>query len=221
MCTAAALIPAALQGASQIANYSAQSEAAAQQQDYANRKYNSAATAAQENMRSAYNQIDSRTEQEAAADAQQAVGVHNQTVVKIGQVNAAAGAAGISGNSVDSLIHQFKVIEADTQATLDVNSRWRAQQAALQKQSIQAGVQQSLTANAPQRYAGPSGLGLMLGLAGTAASGVSSYYSNQPGGLQSSWLNKNIFTSLFGSSPAVDEGIKLVGDGPVLPGTSA
>lgn len=181
MCTVAAALPAVFQGVSAVASASAQSKQANAAAEAENARYNSTARAALDNYRHSISQLDLRMEEEAAAASQQATQTAAQVAAASGRARSAAGAAGVSGNSVEALISQFASVEAATNASIQTNLKWRERQLQGNKMEAQSGMQRTIDSATPRKYEGPDMLGLGFSLAGAALGGAKDYYRDLPG----------------------------------------
>lgn len=182
MCDPISASIAVVSAGAQVGNFVAQSQQASSAAKTGNARYASVATAAMENYRANLNQLYIRSDQQFAADTQTAKSLHDDAAKAIGTVNARAGAAGVSGASVNALMSEFASIEAENAASLQRQQLWNRQATQDQAISLRSQVQQRLTESAPTKINGPSPFGLIAGLAGTALSvyGFSMQHSPPP-----------------------------------------
>lgn len=176
------LVTGGLQVAQTVAGYAGEKQAAEDQQKYQNKVYSQTAAIAKENY---FRQIDAtqlRLQQDTAQasdTAMQNAAAGNQAR---GNATAAAGEAGVQGNSVQELLDNFSRVEAMNNHALYTNMLWEQQQAHQELLSAQSQAKGEIAQAAPAKVHQPSMLGAALQIGTTALSTYDAYnYRRQRG----------------------------------------
>lgn len=163
-----------------MAGYAGQSQAARNQQSYANRRYNEVAKSSMESYRFTLNQLETRRGQEIEAAQQQGT----QNAVEAARARssqiASAGAGGVTGNSVEALLDEFNFIESGNSAMINRNLRWKSNEIDSQAVGARSEAQSRINSVAPQQLENPSLLALMLSLGAVGTQGLVSYAAGSP-----------------------------------------
>lgn len=192
MCTPAIAIGIASFGLSavgSIAQYQAQSQAAAASE----RAYQEQRNLNQEAANRAYQQSQLKLK----AEMEQASQKSEQLLTQRLQAQGTVLASGRTGQSIGSLLADAQRVEGKDLGALGMNLAYANQDFMFNLQDIYQQQQSANVSAASQRIAGPSGAGLALGIAGGALEGFKDYASLQPPG----WANTK-FSDMGKKPPA-------------------
>lgn len=170
MCTPLAAIPilGGMQAAQSVVGYMGEKQAAEDQQKYQNKVYSQTAKAATENYLHTLDSLNTRFTQDTSAASETAQQNAVAGAQARGTAATAAGEAGVEGNSVQLLLHDFSRIEATNNANLYSNLLMEQQQMAEEAKSARAQAQSQVAQAAPSPVHQPSFLGAALQIGTTA-----------------------------------------------------
>lgn len=172
--TIAAGLMAVTSAAGQYQSFKAAEAQAEYQNDYyeQNKQQANAALAQQ------YNDIGIRQQQEQVAARQQKEEIGRQARADMATARVAAGAAGVSGLSVERGLRDISGAASRNYSNIDQNLDWTMGQLERQKKSVQTGTASRISS--VQKGQQPSKMALGIGLANTAASGYMQHDSLAP-----------------------------------------
>lgn len=157
-----------LQVAQTVTGYLGQKQEADAQQKYQNKVYGETAKAATENYLRTVNSLNTRFQQDTAASSEAAMQNSVQAAQARGTATTAAGEAGVEGNSVQLMLHDFSRIEASNNSNLYTNLQMEQQQIGDEMRSARAQAQSQIAQAAPSPVHQPSLLGAALQIGTTA-----------------------------------------------------
>lgn len=162
------MAPFMLSAGSTAAGYLGQSQQANANANYQNQMYAQTGKNALANYDQQTGVAGTRLIQQAAAMQQQGMDQNRQMMQAQGHAAAAAGEAGVAGNSVNALMNDFSSVASSNIDTLRTNQQYSVNQMGQDEKAMRANAQNQIAQAAPQPVQRPSLLGSLMEIAGGA-----------------------------------------------------
>jgi hypothetical protein len=170
----------ALGAGSAIAGSAAQASAARQQSVFQNTRYTRTAENAMQAYRDGINQLMVRDSQETAAASREAITASRTVGSQRASARTLVNAAGLSGNSVASLMREFDSLAADNELVIDSNLRMKQDQIGQNMKALRVDAQNRINSAEPQPVSGPSPFALALNLGSAGLQAANTWKAWQP-----------------------------------------
>lgn len=210
LCDPFSITALALSAAASAAAYQQQQQQAENAAKYQNEQYRQAGVFAAENYTQQTGVVSERLRQNAEATGQSGEENAIAAMQARATATAAAGEAGVTGNSVDQLLADFSRTESLNAANLKTNQRYAEDQANREQQALRADARNRIVSNrpGPVNYPSTLGLGLQIGAAGLSSYNSYSQYhrlgpynpNSNMNGPQGSWMFRRFIPDGYGSS---------------------
>lgn len=170
----------ALAGGSAIAGAASQASAAKQQSVFQNQRYTKTAENAMTAYRDGLSQLMIRDNQEYGAASREATTASRVVTSQKATAKTLVSSAGLSGNSVNSLMREFDSLDADNQLVIDSNLRMKQDQIGQNMRALRTDTQNRINSVEPQPVSGPSPFALALNLGSAGLQAANTWKAWQP-----------------------------------------